>query len=85
MSVLFVGDPSRNGTRMSSRDVTLIIWSVIGFGVVACFALSALRPRYAGDSRREHRCFRVFALAAGGRDARLDVARLAPLRTLRSR
>ena len=38
--------PQRIGKRMSSRDVTLIVWSVIGFGVVACFALSALRPRY---------------------------------------
>ena len=31
---------------MSTRDVTLIVWSIIGLGVIACFAVSALRPRF---------------------------------------
>ncbi len=31
---------------MSTRDVTLVIWAVIGAAIIVCVGLSLLRPRY---------------------------------------
>jgi hypothetical protein len=30
---------------MSTRDLCLVVWSVIGLGVLACAAVSVVRPR----------------------------------------
>jgi hypothetical protein len=35
----------RGDVWMSTRDLTLAVWAVIGLAVVACLALSAVRPR----------------------------------------
>jgi hypothetical protein len=31
---------------MSTRDLSLVVWAVIGVGILACEAVSVLRPRY---------------------------------------
>ena len=31
---------------MSTRDLSLVVWAVIGAGILACVAVSLLRPRY---------------------------------------